>query len=72
MAGGDHCRPFKTDLKPVYEYARSVCAGRGCLRSCMDHLERQGKLTNKFQTPFRRQPAWTMEPEADDEGEGVE
>jgi ferredoxin len=65
MSGGDHCRPFLVELKPVYEYARSVCAGRGCLRSCMDHLERQGKLGNKFNTPFRAQRPWTMAPEAE-------
>jgi len=60
MGGGDHCRPFKTDLKPVYEYARSVCAGRGCIRSCMDHLEKQNKLANKFERPFREGKPWTL------------
>jgi hypothetical protein len=61
LGGGDHCRPFNVELKPVYEYARSVCAGRGCIRSCMDHLEKQDKLTNRFSNPFRTRPCWTID-----------
>jgi ferredoxin len=61
LAGGDRHRPFHVELKPVYEYARSVCAGRGCIRSCMDHLEKQGKLANAFQTPFRQGDPWALD-----------
>jgi ferredoxin len=58
LGGGDRCRPFNVELKPVYEYARSVCAGRGCIRSCLDHLERQGRLANRFRHPFRQEAPW--------------
>jgi hypothetical protein len=64
MAGGEDCRPFNVELEPVYEYARSVCAGRGCIRSCMDHLERRDKLSNRFRTPFRDDQPWTMADQA--------
>lgn len=30
-----------------------------CARSCMDYLERAGKLTRTFHNPFRKRPVWT-------------
>ena len=60
LSGGERHRPFLVELKPVYEYARSICAGRGCIRSCLDHLEKQGKLSNRFRHPFRRGGAWEL------------
>jgi ferredoxin len=62
MAGGEHYRPFRASLKPVYEYGQAVEGARGCMRACMIHLEQQGKLTNRFHRPFQRRPAWRLEP----------
>lgn len=31
-----------------------------CVRSCIDHLEKTNKLQNKFSSPFRKRPAWTI------------
>ena len=39
-------------------YNPAMCAGRGCIRACMVHLEEQGKLANTFHEPFRRRPPW--------------
>ncbi len=30
----------------------SVCVGRGCLRACLDHLEKTGRIEASFQTPL--------------------
>ncbi len=30
----------------------STCIGRGCLRSCLDHLERTGRIEARFTTPL--------------------
>jgi epoxyqueuosine reductase len=30
----------------------SVCVGRGCLRSCLDHLEKAGRIDTRFATPL--------------------
>lgn len=40
-------------------YGPAICGGRGCIRACMVHLEKQGKLKNRFKLDFRqRQPWW--------------
>jgi ferredoxin len=30
----------------------SVCVGRGCLRACLDHLEKAGRIEAQFETPL--------------------
>jgi epoxyqueuosine reductase QueG len=30
----------------------SVCVGRGCLRTCLDHLEKAGRIEARFATPM--------------------
>jgi len=30
----------------------SVCVGRGCLRACLDHLEKAGRIEARFKTPL--------------------
>ena len=30
-----------------------------CVRSCIDYLEKAGKLTETFHNPFRKRPVWT-------------
>lgn len=39
----------------------AIEGARGCMRACLVHLESQGKLKNKFHTPFRRRKEWIME-----------
>lgn len=39
-------------------YNPAMCGGRGCLRACMVHLEEQGKLSNRFHSPFRKRKPW--------------
>jgi len=45
---------------PTYDYGRALEGASGCIRACMIHLEQQGKLDNKFQTPFRRRKPWRI------------
>jgi ferredoxin len=40
----------------------TIC-GSTCIRTCMIHLEEQGKLTNTFHTPFRIRPPWRLDPD---------
>ncbi len=53
--------PFIASPAPLYEYGRAIEGARGCVRACMIHLEQQGKLQNKFKTPFRRRKPWKLE-----------
>ncbi|MBN2452475.1 MAG: (4Fe-4S)-binding protein [Lentisphaeria bacterium] len=45
-------------------YNPAMCGGRGCIRACMIHLESQGKLSNRFESPFRKRRPWWRLPAA--------
>lgn len=47
-------------VPPQNEYGRAIEGARGCIRACMIHLEKRGKLTNKFHNEFRKRPAWKL------------
>jgi epoxyqueuosine reductase len=38
----------------------SVCVGRGCLRACLDHLEKTGRISKTFKTPFTEGERWKL------------
>jgi ferredoxin len=42
---------YHTWLKHRFRHF-SVCVGRGCLRSCLDHLEKAGRIGARFRTPL--------------------
>jgi epoxyqueuosine reductase QueG len=46
----------------IYERYRhlSVCGARGCIRSCLDHLERKGRIEKKFKLPFISHQRWSV------------
>jgi epoxyqueuosine reductase len=62
---------FARTLSPVIRYTalidiiygqhRPICGARGCIRACVDHLERTGRIEAQFHNPFRRRPAWLLE-----------
>ncbi|MHC4294070.1 MAG: 4Fe-4S binding protein [Planctomycetota bacterium] len=40
---------------------RAICVGRGCIRSCLDHLEKTGRIEAKFKTPFIESKRWKFD-----------
>jgi ferredoxin len=44
----------------ICDYNNAMCGGKGCIRACMVHLEKQNKLTNKFSQPFRKRKPWRL------------
>jgi epoxyqueuosine reductase QueG len=38
----------------------SICVGRGCLRACLDHLEKTGRILARFQTPLIQRERWKL------------
>ncbi len=42
---------YHTWLKHRFRHF-SVCVGRGCLRACLDHLEKAGRIGARFRTPL--------------------
>jgi epoxyqueuosine reductase QueG len=37
-----------------------ICAGRSCIRSCLDHLEKTGRIDAKFNAPLISKPRWKV------------
>ena len=38
-----------------------ICVGRGCLRACLDHLEKSGRIKARFRTPLIERERWKPE-----------
>ncbi len=38
----------------------AICVGRGCFRSCLDHLERTGRIEAQFKTPLIERERWRV------------
>ena len=38
----------------------AVCGARGCIRACMDVLEKSGRIENTFHNRFFRKPMWLL------------
>ncbi len=38
----------------------SICVARGCLRSCLDHLEKTGRIEASFKTPMIERDRWQV------------
>ncbi|MGB2821726.1 MAG: hypothetical protein WBF17_12145, partial [Phycisphaerae bacterium] len=39
----------------------AVCVGRGCLRACLDHLEKTGRIEKTYKTPFIERERWKLD-----------
>lgn len=52
--------PYSRNGWESYHHPACVCGARGCQRACFIHLEEQGKLTNRFHTPFRIRKPWRL------------
>ena len=51
---------------------RGICVGRGCIRACLDHLEKTDRIEAKFKTPLIEHERWKLNkaPPRSDEGKG--
>ena len=49
----------------------AVCGAKGCIRACMDALEKSGKIKNTFKNPFYRKQGWTMTNSPSESKEGL-
>ena len=39
----------------------SICVARGCIRSCLDHLEKTGRIAARYHTPFIERERWKLD-----------
>jgi epoxyqueuosine reductase len=50
----------------------AVCGAKGCIRACMEHLEKRGSIEqHQFATPVFPRPPWQLTPPAEDETGGI-
>lgn len=40
---------------------QGICVGRGCIRACVDHLERTGRIEKRYHTPMIEGKQWVIE-----------
>jgi epoxyqueuosine reductase len=52
--------PYNVHAWESFHHPGAICGARGCQRACFIHLEEQGKLRNKFHTPFRIRKPWRL------------
>ena len=78
MAGAHWARkPENTAAIGYYDYIKShtgyfaICGARGCIRACMDVLERAGRTENRFHNPFYRKEGWLLPNKPDTVADGV-
>ena len=52
---------------PYYQFVdrrfrhHSICGARGCVRACVDHLEKTGRITKRYHTPMIEGEQWTLD-----------
>ena len=65
-------KPNTNAVDEYYDYILNhtgyfaICGARGCIRACMNALEKTGRIENKFHHPFYKKKSWLLsnQPEA--------
>lgn len=59
-------KPYSNAVMEYYNYIIShtgyfaVCGARGCIRACMDVLEKSGRIESRFKNPFYKKESWLL------------
>ena len=59
-------KPLNSAAIDYYDYMLrhtgyfAICGAKGCIRACMDMLEKAGRTENVFHNAFYRKPEWTL------------
>lgn len=70
-------KPESTSVMGYYDYILShtgyfaICGAKGCIRACMNALEKSGRIENTFHNQFYKKPSWTLENEPEKVSPGV-
>ena len=67
--GGSVIKYYKYILNHCGYFA--LCGAKGCIRACMDSLERSGRIENTFKNKFYRKKSWNIPVEREGEKIGV-
>ena len=70
-------KPENNSIMEYYDYIKShtgyfaICGAKGCIRACMDALEKADRIENKFHNQFYRKKSWKLPVEPQKVSEGV-
>ena len=59
-------KPETNRVMAYYDYILNhtgyfaICGARGCIRACMNALEKTGRIENKFHNQFYKKPSWLL------------
>jgi epoxyqueuosine reductase len=67
--GGNIIKYYKYILNHCGYFA--LCGAKGCIRACMDSLEKSGRIENIFKNNFYRKKSWSVPVEREGEKIGV-
>ncbi len=78
MAGANWFRkPENTAVLGYYDYILkhtgyfAICGAKGCIRACMNALEKSGRIENTFHNQFYKKPSWTLSNTPEKVSDGV-
>ncbi len=72
--------PRKPEDSRVFSYYKymvdhtgyfAICGAKGCIRACMNMLERAGRIENTFRNPFYKKESWSLPNAPEDVSRGV-
>lgn len=61
-----HRKPETNNVMDYYSHIKdhtgyfAICGAKGCIRACMDVLERSGRIENTFKNRFYKKPSWSL------------
>lgn len=58
--GGKLDKILKFRSAGVGPHYSAIEGGKGCIRACMIHLEKEGRIKNVFKNPFRKRKPWIL------------
>ena len=70
-------KPGSGQVMEYYDYILkhsgyfAICGARGCIRACMNALEKAGKIENTFKEPFYKKKSWLLSNKPEKISEGV-
>ena len=78
MAKGNWGRkPDSNSVMGYYDYILNhtgyfaICGAKGCIRACMNALEKSGRIENTFNNRFYRKDSWTLSNQPETVSDGV-
>jgi epoxyqueuosine reductase len=52
--------PYIRAGQESFHHPGAICGARGCMRACLDHLDKKDVLTKKFKHPYRTGKQWEL------------